>query len=231
METGRQTEFETLDEKELDNLLTQFYPEARKKNGEKYSKSSLIGIRASISRHLTSPPFKKNFKIMDCQSFVQSNRMLFAVIKDIKKDGLDKSRHYPAINELDLAKVKESKAFNQQDAKQLQEKVFFDLQYNFGRRGRENLKNFKKSTFLFKVDDSGREYVEMSFNEATKNHPNAESLNIKTRMYSHNELDNCPIKSLRKYLSNLSRSAILSSQYRKELTKTKKNGTLFYQWG
>ena len=65
------------------------------------------------------------------------------------------------------------------------------------------MKNFKKSTFLFKVDDSGREYVEMSFNEATKNHPNAESLNIKTRMYSHNELDNCPIKSLRKYLSKL----------------------------
>jgi len=51
--------------------------------------------------------------------------MLIAVIKDIKKDSLDTSRHSPAINKLDLAKVKESKAFYQQ----LQEKVFFYFQY------------------------------------------------------------------------------------------------------
>ena len=131
METGRSADFELLEEKELDDVLTKFYPEARKKNGEKYSKSSLVGIRASISRHLTSPPFKKNFKIMDCTSFVQSNRMLYAVVKDLKKEGLDTSRHYPAINEIDLEKVKKSKAFNQENQKQLQEKVFFLLTIQF----------------------------------------------------------------------------------------------------
>ena len=84
---------------------------------------------------------------MNSANFSSSNRMLFAVIKDMKKEGLDKSQHYPAISEMDLAKIKLPTSFDLNDPAQLQEKVFFDIQYNFGRRGRENLRFTQKHSY------------------------------------------------------------------------------------
>ncbi|MCP3929111.1 MAG: DUF3504 domain-containing protein, partial [Bacteroidetes bacterium] len=140
---------------------------------------------------------------MNSANFSSSNRMLFAVIKDMKKDGLDKSQHYPAISEMDLAKIKLPTSFDLNDPAQLQEKVFFDIQYNFGRRGRENLRDLKRDAFLLGVDDSGREYIELSYNEKTKNHQHASDRNAtKPRMYEH-QLQSCPVTSLKRYLSKL----------------------------
>ena len=212
-----------MNETQLDQLLERFYPETRKKDGTKYSKSSLVGIRASLSRHLTNPPYKKDFKIMDSPAFVKSNKMLFAVIKDLKREGLDQSKHYPAIQENDLAKIKDNKAFDITDPKQLQEKFFFDIQYNFGRRGMENLRNFKKTTFIFKRDDTNREFIEMSFNEMTKNHQTNEKHNPKTRMYAHESQENCPISSLKKYLSKLDDECDIFFTYPKKNIKDHAN--------
>ena len=50
---GLSIQFEEFETTELADLLKQFYGELRKKDGNEYSKSSLINVRAAINRHLT----------------------------------------------------------------------------------------------------------------------------------------------------------------------------------
>ena len=76
VETSRDPKFETKNEKELDALLTLFYQGVRSKNGKKYSKSMMLGIRASLSKYLLLPPQQKNFNIILSPLFDNSNKML-----------------------------------------------------------------------------------------------------------------------------------------------------------
>ena len=85
---------------------------------------------------------------------------------------------------------------------QLQQKVFFDLQYNLARHGRENLQFLKPSNFKFRFDDAGREYAEICINESTKNHPTTDLTVEKQRPYATSKLS-CPVKTLKLYLSKL----------------------------
>ena len=71
---------EQMDEKQLDNSLSQFYIEARSKRGEEYtySKSSLISFRNAIERHLNNPPHNKSLKL-NSAAFTISNGMIVIV--------------------------------------------------------------------------------------------------------------------------------------------------------
>ena len=96
---------EQMDEKQLDNSLSQFYIEARSKRGEEYSKSSLISFRNAIERHLNNPPYNKSLKL-NSAVFANSNRMINAKIKSLKKQGKVNVQHKDAISVDDLKKLK-----------------------------------------------------------------------------------------------------------------------------
>lgn len=96
---------EQMDEKQLDNSLSQFYIEARSKRGEQYSKSSLISFRNAIERHLNNPPYNKSLKL-NSAAFTNSNRMFNAKIKSLKKQGKENVQHKDAIPVDDLKKLK-----------------------------------------------------------------------------------------------------------------------------
>ena len=61
----------------------------------------------------------------------------------------------------------------------------------------------KKSSFSFKTDDAGIEFVELSFNEKIKNHQVMDEPHAKPRMYDETGTDTCPLKSLKLYISKL----------------------------
>ena len=144
---GEEQGFEYFDNEKLNRLLEIFYAEAKNKEGKTYSKSTLISIRAGINRHIRNPPFKRNVFIMNSPEFTTSNRMLFAVIKNLKENGLDFTTHFPPISKADLEILQDSSSFNLTNPKQLQQKVFFDIMINFARRGQENLRSLKKKLF------------------------------------------------------------------------------------
>ncbi|VDI33270.1 Hypothetical predicted protein [Mytilus galloprovincialis] len=56
--------FENYTIEQLNDALTEFYAEVRNTDREYYAKSTLVGIRASINRHLRAPPFSKTYSIM-----------------------------------------------------------------------------------------------------------------------------------------------------------------------
>jgi len=80
--------------------------------------------------------------------------------------------------------------------------VFFDVQFHFARRGREHLRDLKKDTFTFGIDDRGLQYCEMKSNEKTKKHQTIIGPQSKPRMIE-TKTENCPIKTLKLYISKL----------------------------
>jgi hypothetical protein len=74
---------------------------------------------------------------------------------------------------------------------------------SFGRRGRENQRQFTKDAFTFKTNDRGHEFIEFARSETTNNHQGGFSDNnyeTNPRMYATNKAD-CPVQALRKNLS------------------------------
>ena len=55
--------FQELDDAELDEKLRHFYAEARTKDGNLYSRSSLLCLRNAIERHLNNPPINRGINL------------------------------------------------------------------------------------------------------------------------------------------------------------------------
>ena len=139
---------------------------------------------------------------MASPAFASSNKMFNSVLKKLKQLGMDKSEHYPPISATDLDKIHQPTAFNQNSPKELQQKVFFDIQYNFARRGGENLRALRKSAFKVKIDEDGYEFVESTYNEFRKQDQTSKGPQPKPRMYGTND-ETCPVQSFKKYISKL----------------------------
>ena len=96
----------------LADVLTRFYAEARKKSdGSPYSKSSTTSLRFGLSRHFKT----KGTNIIHNQEFAEANKVFLAMCVDLKRQGLAKVEHKPAILENDLRKLYECGVFNLRD--------------------------------------------------------------------------------------------------------------------
>ena len=93
---------------ELDDTLGAFYAEVRSTDGNLYSKSTFVGIRASINRHLRAPPFDNTYSLMSDSSFHKSYQMFSAMLKQLQRERLDRVMHHPSISEGRLQRLRES---------------------------------------------------------------------------------------------------------------------------
>ncbi|XP_034020262.1 uncharacterized protein LOC117504829 isoform X2 [Thalassophryne amazonica] len=204
VENGKDGHFESLPESSLAESLRGFYASARNKDGNLYSKSTYVGIRAAINRHLRGAPFHRAVSILNGPAFHQANSMFSAMLKKLKREGLHTTKHHDPISESDFQKLQASDVFSTDNPRGLQRKVWFDISLSFARRGRENLRELKSDAFNFKVDESGRSYVEMRYSKATKNHLvdnlKGDDFESKPRMYAIENSLRCPVQSLKKYL-------------------------------
>ena len=92
--------FESFSIEKLDSHPRDFYTEVRNANGQMYSKSTFVGIRA--------PSFNKTFSLMTDKEFHQCNQMFLAMIKKIKREDLDVTKHHLHITDGDLEKLRSS---------------------------------------------------------------------------------------------------------------------------
>ena len=173
---------------ELDNYPRHFYAEARTKDGALYSRSSLLGIRNAIERYLNNPPHNRGISISKGVEFQASNKLLQSQIKLNKRENKENVKHKPPIPEADLQKLKSSSAIRGDSPWGLLQNVWFHINLYWCRRGREGQRELTKESFQFLKDDTGREYVSMTHDEATKNHPggidDVASVENEARMYS-----------------------------------------------
>ena len=202
-ETNQDENFEEFSIEKLDQVLKDFYSEVLNTDGQLYAKSTFVGIRASISRHLRAPPFNKPFSLMADKEFHRSNQMFLGMIQKLKREGLDVTKHHSSISEGDLEKLRSSNVLTTENPKGLLRKVWFDIMLGFGRRGRENQRSFTDKTFAVKLDDRGFKYVEMVVSETTKNHRGGltdDDFEKSPRIYATGQLS-CPVNSFELYLA------------------------------
>jgi len=203
LETQKLTaNFENLPNETLNDYLRLFYSSLKTKTGTFYSPSSLICIRASIQRHLTSPDVNRTINIIRGDDFKRANGVLRSMVGKFLNSSQQKGKEYDAINEDDFQKV--LNYFTRTSTQVLQDEVLFNTIYYFGLRGRENLRNMKCSTIVIKSDSSGAQYAVIDVPMASKNVK--ASLNSKehtdfkqARMYEKSDKSCCPVEALKLY--------------------------------
>ena len=151
---NRPEDFENFEKDELGNVLSRFYVEAQRSDGNHYKTSSLNGVRAGLNRHLKQNYYlgSGTIDIIRDKDFVAANMAFRAAIVELKKIGKGDVQHHQAIDENDIAKLYRSGVFDQNSPTGLQLKVWFELMLYICRRGRENLRELKKDHFVVATD-------------------------------------------------------------------------------
>lgn len=167
---------------------------------------------------MNQPPLSHSLKLSSDPRFKRSNQMLDAKLVQMKRSGMEDTKHKPAIENEDLVKLKTSTALSLDNPMSLLKNVWFHLVLYFCRRGREGQPVLKKSSVKFEVDASGRQYATMAHDEATKNHPggmkDVASTEKYARMYETDE-PNDGYRALHLYLSKINPNCESLFQYPK----------------
>jgi site-specific recombinase XerD len=199
-------DFKTISADELNLNLRYFYSQLKRKNGECYSGSSLLCIRAALHRHFTTAPLNRQFNIMQDKNFLSANNMLKSKIGESIQSG-QTVNHFPSIEDADQQKL--ALYFDESTPAILQQEIWYNILYYFGNRGREGIRELKVNDFDFAIDSNGKEYVCMAKNITQKNvKPSFKKKDFESakqaRMYA-NESDTriCPVRKFRIYLSRL----------------------------
>ena len=194
-------DFSEIDSPTLANCLEGFYADARKKNGEKYRRNSLMAARGAFNRHLqTFQPAKNIFKDPD---FKTANKVLDGVLKAKKRDGEEPTvQHKSALSDMDLDRMDEyfDDVLECADPRKLSYYVWFTVTTHFCLRGGEVQCKLKKADLVFQTVD-GREVIQLHTDFMSKNHSGG------TTGSSFNTAgtiaDDKQIKAIKLYLSHL----------------------------
>lgn len=125
-------------------------------------------------------------------------------LKKLRSEGKDRVTHHAPIPAPDMAKIKNITTDN---PKGLQQRVFVDIMLHFARRGNEGLRNLRRDSFSFEVDENGHEYAFVAHEEVEKKRQGVHRDDCPKQavMYATGDPD-CPIQNLKKYLSKLNES-------------------------
>ena len=97
--------------------------------------------------------------------FTNANQVFSGVLRQMRESGLDVTKHKTAIGKGDMDKMYSSGVLGCSSPETLLNKVFVEVSLHFGRRGREGLREMTKDAIVFKIDDFGRHYATVKFNE------------------------------------------------------------------
>ncbi|XP_035515490.1 uncharacterized protein LOC118326576 [Morone saxatilis] len=212
---GLQVDLTTVEKTELNGLLRHFYGSVRNSKGELYGIASYIALRAGLNRYFKEPPVSRPVCLMRDAEFTSANKVFLGVLKRIRKSGRDITSHHQALSPKDICILRHSRVMDTSTPRGLLNKVWFDIQVHFGRRGKQANRNLKPDSFVVRKDERGLRYCTLSFGDEAKIHNEKD----RSTMLEKPGSEFCPITSLLKYLSKLPTNATaLYLQPKKELT-------------
>ncbi|XP_048691292.2 activating transcription factor 7-interacting protein 1 isoform X2 [Caretta caretta] len=197
---GKDPSFELVPVTELNDILREFYYTIRNHDGNTYSVASYKSMRAGLNRHLKMLPYNRQICLMKDKEFSSANMVFVSVLKMLRMQGKDETHHHPPIAAEDLRKIKLSGVLGLHSPLALVNKVWFDLQLHFSKRGREILRDLAPDAFVVEKDKNGRRYAMFRYPGKGRN---AEDPHKMGKMYDMPGDPNCPVFSLELYLSKL----------------------------
>ena len=200
---------------EMNQCLSKFYTSARKTDGSYYKKSSLMSLRAALDRYLRSPPYNKKFSICDPVTFQEANKTLHSYLKHLISTGkiagtVHKNPLTPEAVQLLFVKG-ELVCAEASDPRGLMQTVWFYISLYFGKRGRENQREIKKSMLRLRNTGAGDEYFELNKDKPgtvllSKNHTgglDGTEDHSDGKIFAISNSPRCPVKVIKAYLSHL----------------------------
>nr|XP_021150729.1 activating transcription factor 7-interacting protein 1 isoform X2 [Columba livia] len=197
---GKDPSFELVPVSELNDILREFYYTIRNHDGNTYSVASYKSMRAGLNRHLKMPPYNRQICLMKDKEFASANTVFVSMLKMLRMQGKDETHHRPPIAAEDLRKIKQSGVLGLHSPLALVNKVWFDLQLHFAKRGREILRDLAPDAFVVEKDKNGRRYAMFRYPGKGKNGEDPRKMG---KMYDMPGDPNCPVFSLELYLSKL----------------------------
>jgi len=193
-------DFENWSKADLDSRLRCFYAEVRSTSGELYKRTSLFSIRNGINIHLSKT---SSIDITKDAEFDASNDMFSSMCKYTVGEGKGSVVHKDGIEHSDIEKLYMSMVFSVHTPTGLLNKVWFELCLHVCRRGRDNQRELTPQMFAIETDNLGKRYICQIRSEVTKNHQGLSSVDTDSKTVGMYETttDNCPVKSVVKYLS------------------------------
>lgn len=198
-------DFETLPASKLNKYLERFYKEVRSKDGKPYTRSTIVGIRASINRYMNSLPESCRISILKHMAFNSSNVLLEIMNMEDKKRPKVTIKRIIASD--DLTKLMRSSVMEANMPSSLVKKVWIDLCLHFGMKGKEAIRTLTKDSFILEVDENGHKYYRLNYDLEM---PKIDSFSEMhdwhwfARMYEIEDSQFCPVKSMGVYISKLS---------------------------
>ena len=215
--------FKVLLIEDLADMLRRFYGTVLSRKGNEYSKSGLVNLCAGLNHHLQEPPHKRTLDLMNNRDFLQANKVLTGRLRDNKGKGKDKSKHRIAIEQHDLEKLFQSyftPAIQTLDTYVLDQKIFFNIVYYMGCRGKEGLRDLNKKSFEIKTGSDGLDYIELTFYEKTKKNQGDQNSSGQDALHNDHHIISaqpgiilCPIRSFKTYISLLNPESDVFFQY------------------
>lgn len=148
--------------------MRKIYGTIRTTKGEFYGISSYVGLRAGLNRYINDPPVCQSWNLAQDPEFKSSNNVFKGVLKQIRRTGRDKATHYPPISPEDQRILKNYAALNPNNPRGLLNKVWYDIQFHFGRRGKEGNRDLRPDCFTLQRDENGPKYFTMTWSEETE---------------------------------------------------------------
>ena len=128
----------------------------------------MVNLRSGINRHMVLPPNNRIIDIMRESEFQIANRVFNGQLRILRKSGLDKSKKRKAVSKPDLKKMYDCVCANLENPLMLQYKVYLDLAFYLGHRGKEGLRALRIDSFALKFSPEGRKYIMMMHKEMIK---------------------------------------------------------------
>ena len=160
---------------------------------------------------------------MNDHIFLQANQVFSGRLRDNKDKGLDVSKPRQTIEQEDLEKLFKNYFIPQlqkMDTKILLQKVFFDIVYYTGCRGKEGLRSLDKKSFEIKTGTDGLDFIELTFNEKTKKNQGHENSSAQNALHNDHHIIStqennplCPVESFKNYISRLNQECDAFFQY------------------
>ena len=180
------------------NIFTTYLKEKKiKEPDDKESLAAVCGF--GLNRQYIST---RDINIINDPAFNETNKVFGAKCVELKRQGLAKVEHKQPICQEDLQKLYECGIFDISNPVTLQNKIFFEVMLYFCRRGRQNLRQLKKTDFSVMTDGKGNKYVRKITDELTKNRRENDD-GLDGGIMLENSGSHCPVTSFKLYIKHL----------------------------
>jgi hypothetical protein len=191
---------------ELNDSISYFVFEVKKKDGTEYPANSLHGLVCAIQRYLKIQ-CGKNFRFFNDDLFSKLRTSLDTVMKERSAAGIGVHSKRAEVITLDEEDQLWSKnILGDGNGKQLVETLVYLLGLHFALRGGQEHRRLRwtNSQIALKYDDQGRKYLEYSEDVSKTNAGGLKERKVKpkvTRAYENSDATRCIVRLYEKYCS------------------------------